>query len=179
VLGTWSAATYCELGIGGMADLTNIGIGCTSAPVMGSLRVSGTWVAMDDGTYADDTTTAGEVTLALSQECLTISGFMTTCDRMGSPLAGLGLNSAVCVDDATSDGCACAATINQSGGMASISVLATTSGTYTTEDTKLVMNASDVDTEYRYCVDGDALTMAPGAENGIGTLTGPVVLQRQ
>jgi hypothetical protein len=165
--------------MGCMADLTSIGLGCASAPVTGWLRVGGTWVAMGDGTYVDNTTTTGEAILALAQECLTISGVMTSCDRIGSALASLGLYSSVCVDDPETNGCTCTATIQQSGGLASISPFDATNGTYRTADTELVVTSSGVDTEYRYCVDGNTLTMAPGTASAVGTLTGPIVLQRQ
>ena len=127
----------------------------------------------------DDTTTSGEEVLELPAGCLTVSGTTTTCDELGSPLRAMGFASATCIDNAATGGCTCTATVQQTGGMAVVSIDASTSGTFTTADNKLVTTAFQIDTEYSYCVSGNTLTMTPQGELKAGTVTGPIVLQKQ
>src|SRR5215831_1249994 len=65
LVGTWTVASSC-LSVSGQVDLTLVGAGCPSAPVTGSLQVTGTWTANADGTYMDDTTTTGQEQLTLA-----------------------------------------------------------------------------------------------------------------
>jgi hypothetical protein len=189
VLGTWTSAS-CELKISGMANLGTTGLGCTMAPITGSMKVSGSWTAKAGGMFADATTTSGQAVLELAKECKAISGFATTCDRIN--LQNLGLTneperntSFTCVDKAETEGCTCTAVINQYGGMASISLESAfndvegSSGTYTTAENKLVAKTDDVETEYSYCVAGNTLTMNLTTVSMLGTVTGPIVLQKQ
>ncbi|HEX6277073.1 MAG TPA: hypothetical protein VFZ53_28725 [Polyangiaceae bacterium] len=175
LVGAWTAAS-CPQTVTGMADLTLLGIGCTMVPVTGSLSVSGTWTGMAGGMYTDNTTTSGQAVLELPAICLEVSGFMAECDRL--VFDPIGLNSVVCVDNAATMGCTCTATINQMGGIGSISLDASTSGTYTTADNKVVMTALEVNTEYSYCVAGNTLTMNLTTPSKIGTIGGPIVLTK-
>jgi hypothetical protein len=181
VVGTWKAAS-CEIKIGGMADMGSTGLGCAKAPVVGSLKVSGTWTATADGKFTDATTTTGTAVIELEKACLSISGFGTTCDRI--PLDPMGLTSVVCVDNPANEGCTCTATINQAGGMSAITIDSAfnppegSSGTYKTAENKLTTTAG-VYTEYSYCATGNTLTMNLVTAIPVGTLTGPVVLQKQ
>jgi hypothetical protein len=88
VVGTWVAAGSC-LPISGMADMTGFGLGCTAAPVTGTLEVTGAWTANADGTFIDQTTTSGDSQIELPPACLNVSGTTTTCDRLGGALARL------------------------------------------------------------------------------------------
>jgi hypothetical protein len=182
VVGTWSAIG-CEITISGMTDVSAAGIGCTAAPVTGSMTVSGTWTAKADGMFADATVTKGEAVIKLARECLMVSGTVSRCDRI--PFDPIGLPSVMCVDDAATGGCTCTATINQYGGMAALSADSAfngpegSKGTYTAADNKVVTTVEGVATEYSYCVAGSTMTMNLTTVTRVGTLTGPVVLQKQ
>lgn len=182
VIGAWSAGS-CEITVSGMANLVPLGIGCTAAPITGTLAVSGTWTAMAGGMFSDATKTTGEAVMELAPECLMISGFSGTCDRL--VFDPLGLTSVACVDNEETEGCTCTATISQSGGMGAISFESSlngeegSTGTYTTADNKLVTTAGGIDTEYSYCVAGNILTAKLTTPSPLGTLTGPIMLQKQ
>jgi hypothetical protein len=176
LVGSWTAAS-CELTVSGMADMAATGLMCPSAPVMGSLRVSGTWTANADGTYMDATTTSGELMLELPQACKMISGTTTTCDRV--VLGALGLNTITCVDNTTTMGCTCTATVNQEARPALIAVEHVMSGTFVADGNGVVMTGEGRDTEYSYCVSGNTLTMTLETVGQVGTVTGNIVLQKQ
>ena len=55
VVGSWVVAGSC-LPVSGNADISGFGLGCTSAPVRGTLEVTGTWSADADGTFEASTT---------------------------------------------------------------------------------------------------------------------------
>jgi hypothetical protein len=177
VVGTWTAAP-CSLMLTGNADLSGFGIDCTSAPVTGSLQVTGTWTASSDGTYTDNTTTSGDAQLELPPTCLRVSGTTTTCDKLGSSLQALGYTSLTCTDNSASGGCTCPATIQQSGGLALVSIDAAPSGTYTTANNKLVTTGFGINTEYSYCVSANTMTMTLVTVGKAGTVTGTIVLQK-
>ena len=179
VVGTWNVASSCTLTVGGMANMMGFGLGCSSAPITGSLTVIGTWTAMPGGTYTDDTTTSGEEELELPPGCLTVSGTTTTCDALSSPLQAMGFASVTCIDNPATTGCTCSATVQQTGGLGVVSVDAAPSGVFTAMDNKLVTTAFGTDTEYSYCVSSSALTMTPQGMLKAGTVTGPIVLQKQ
>jgi hypothetical protein len=179
VVGTWSVASSCTLTVSGMANMMGFGLGCASAPVTGSLTVTGTWTAMPGGTYMDDTTTSGEEELELPPGCLTVSGTTTTCDALSSPLRAMGYAAVTCIDNLATSGCTCSATVQQMGGLGVVSVDAAPSGVFTAMDNKLVTTAFGTDTEYSYCLSGSTLTMTPQGMLKAGTVTGPIVLQKQ
>src|SRR2546423_1465035 len=97
VVGTWTVASSCLKGTGGL-DLGLFGAGCATAPVTGSLRVTGTWTANADGTYTDDTTTSGDEQFTLAPSCLVISSTPVTCTGAASLLKGLGYASLACTE---------------------------------------------------------------------------------
>jgi hypothetical protein len=186
VVGTWMVSG-CGLTLGGMANLVPAGIGCTEAPIMGSVTVSGTWTATADGMFTDNTTTVGQATLELAPECLMISGFAAECDRINLDSGGL-LNT-VCVDNTQTMGCTCTVPIDQSGGLAAVSyegsVDAASSGTYTAADNKVTTSVPSsspggvLETEYAYCVASTTLTMTVSTQTNAGVVTGPIVFQKQ
>jgi len=174
-VGTWVVSSWC-LTVSGELDLSELGLSCSSAPVSCSLDVVGTWTANPDGTYLDDTMTAGDEQIELPASCLEISGTRTTCDRIGAPLAALGYASVTC-EDTASGGCSCAAYVDQDGGIGVAPGYAATSGTYTISGPELTIIAGEQ--EYSYCVSGATLTMTPQSTSRTGTLTGTVVFMRQ
>jgi hypothetical protein len=187
LVGTWTVAG-CGLTLGGMANLIPAGIGCTEAPITaGAISVSGTWTAMEGGMFMDGTTTVGEVTMELAPECLMISGFAAECDRINFDSGGM--PNAVCVDNPSTSGCTCVVPINQTGGLAAVSyegsVAGALSGTYTTADSKVTTSvpsstpAGMLTTEYSYCVADTTLTMTVVTQTNAGTVTGPIVFQKQ
>ncbi len=171
VVGTWTATSSC-LNVTGQADLSPLGVGCTSAPVTGSLWVTGTWSANSDGTYSDNTTTSGNEQLELPASCLNITGTPVTCDGIAEAIPSLGYAAATCTT-AAGGGCACSATVQQTGGIAFVSASAPTSGTSMTSGD--VITTSD-GTKYSYCVSGTTMTLTP--EGTAPTVTGTVMLQK-
>lgn len=176
VVGTWGAAGSC-LPVSGVANMSGFGLGCTAAPVTGTLRVAGTWTANGDGTFMDGTTTSGDSEIQLPAECLNVSGTTTTCDRLDGALQALGYASVTCAD-AAGGGCTCTATVQQTGGMAFVVFGAPASGMYTTSNSVLA-TAGRNPREYSYCVEGNRLTLTPQGPSNVGTLTGTIVLQKQ
>lgn len=176
--GVWFAMSSC-LPVTGIADLSGLGVGCTEAPATGEMEVTGNWTLNADGTISDNTTTTGEVKLELIPECLNVSGTVTTCDRVGAPLASAGFTTVTCVDSETTEGgCTCTGTVDQSGGMAYISFNATTSGMYAAaNDTVTISGIDDID--YAYCVDGNFMMVTPTTTNIVGVTNGTVVFQKQ
>ena len=165
------------LTVNGMVDMAATGLACPSAPVTGSLAVSGTWTADAAGTYMDATTTSGELMIELPEQCKSISGTTTTCDRV--VLGALGLDSIVCTDNTTTQGCSCTATVNQEGRPALIAIEHPMSGTYTTQGDRLVTTGDGRNTEYSYCVADNMLSMKLVTAGPVGTVTGTIVLQKQ
>jgi hypothetical protein len=176
LVGTWNVTSSC-LTVSGEVDLSAFGLGCSSAPVAGSLQVSGTWTANADGTYSDNTTTTGNEQLELPASCREISGTTTTCDRIGGPITSVGYASVTCTDDTATGGCSCQATMDQAAGIGLAPTYVAASGNYTTSGSTLTITAGEV--EYSYCVSGTTLTMTPQSVGKTATLTGSVELQRQ
>jgi hypothetical protein len=177
VVGTWAVAGSC-LPVSGNADISGFGLGCIAAPITGALKVSGTWTAKDDGTFTDQTTTTGDSQIELPAACLNVSGTVTTCDRLGGALQALGYASVTCADAASGGGCTCAASAEQSGGLAMVKVGAATNGTYTTADNMITTSAGGSNA-YSYCVSGNTLVVTPQAAGTTGALTGTIVLVKQ
>jgi hypothetical protein len=174
----WFATASC-LPVSGIADLAGLGIGCTSAPVSGKLEVTGNWTVSADGKLSDNTSTTGKVVLELAPPCLDVSGTVTMCAKIGSPLASAGFVDATCVDSTnTLGGCTCTGTVQQSGGMGYVSFDASKNGTYTTSGSTLTVS-SVKDVDYAYCVAGNFMLVTPTTPNIIGTTAGTVVFQRQ
>ena len=170
VVGTWTVTSSC-LSVAGQMDISLLGIGCTSATVTGSLKVTGTWTANSDGTYSDETTTTGDEHLTLPASCLQISGTTTTCERVAPVLQSLGYAVTMCTS-AASGGCTCSATVNQTGWMGLVNLGASTRGQYTTSGNVVTL---DNEARYSFCVSGKQLNMTP---QGTSPTTGTVVLQK-
>jgi len=113
LIGTWTVTSSC-LKVSGQLDLTLVGAGCPSAPVTGSLQVTGTWTASANGTYSDDTVTSGDEQFTLAHSCLTISSTKTDCAGAASIIKSLGYSSLTCTDTADG-GCNCTAAVHQTG----------------------------------------------------------------
>jgi hypothetical protein len=177
VVGTWVVAGSC-LPVSGMANMSGFGLGCSEAPITGTLEVTGTWVANADGTFKDQTHTTGDSQLQLPPSCLTVSGTTTTCDRLGGALQALGYASVTCADAASAGGCTCTAAVDQAGGLAMLVFGAASSGTYTTANNVLTTSggANANANAYAYCVSGNQMVMTPQATGMTGALTGTIVL---
>ncbi len=147
VVGTWTVTSSC-LGVSGAVDLSALGLACASAPVTGSLEVTGTWIAHLNGTYSDQTITSGDEQLDVPAACLSISGTQINCDMMAQTLEYPGHSSATCTP-APSGGCTCQLHLEQTGGMGVRS----------------------------YCVSGNRLTITPTLSQA-GTLTGTIELAK-
>ncbi|MBN1611639.1 MAG: hypothetical protein JW940_33700 [Polyangiaceae bacterium] len=183
VIGTWTVTSSC-LKVSGAIDPTKGGLSpvCSTGPVTeGTLQVTGTWDLKADGTFADNTSTTGEMKFALPAACKELSGTQIACAKIGGPLgSGLGC-TVVCTDDAASGGCACTATVDTAsaalaGGIGVVSASLSTTGTYTAASN--VITTSD-GVNYSYCVSGSTLTVSPQTETtGMGTTAGTVVFQK-
>jgi hypothetical protein len=174
VVGTWSVTSSC-LSVSGNLDLTLVGAGCPSAPVTGSLQVSGTFTANADTTYSDDTTTTGSEQFTLSPSCLVISSTPVSCDGAASIIMSLGFSSLTCTA-ATGGGCACSGVVHQTGGLGILSVGPSTSNNYSTSGNNLTLTEDSGAATYGYCVSNGQLTVTPQSTNPM--MTGKIVLQK-
>lgn len=180
--GVWFAQASC-LPVTGIADLSELGIGCTEASISsGEITVSGNWTIAADGTLSDNTNTIAEVVFELAPGCKEVSGTVTNCNRIGIPLAAGGFDDVQCVDStAVENGCTCTGTVNQMGGMGHIlGFNAATAGTYTSANNTLtVSGTSSAELAYPYCVNGEFMTASPATKLAFGTTNGTVVFQKQ
>jgi hypothetical protein len=170
VVGTWTVTSSC-LNVSGQLDMSPLGLGCASAAVTGSLKVTGTWTARSDGTYSDNTTTTGDEVFSLPASCLNISGTTITCEGLASVFPILGYDSVSCTS-ATSGGCTCPATVKQTGWAGVVTFDASTSGKYATAGNVVTL---DGEAKYSYCVSGSQMTWTPQSTSP--TTTGTVVFQ--
>jgi hypothetical protein len=177
IAGTWAVAGSC-LPVSGMVDMAGFGLGCTAAPVTGTLQVSGSWEAKADGTFADQTTTSGEAEIALPAACLNVSGTVTMCDRVDGALQALGYASVTCAN-AANGGCTCTGSVQQMGSFGFVTDESARSGTYSTANNVVTTSAARTQTQYEYCVSGSTLTMTPQLAGRTGAVMGTVVLQKQ
>jgi hypothetical protein len=177
VVGTWTVAGAC-VKVSGEIDLSGLGTDCQSSPVSGTLAVTGTFTTKADGTFTDETMTTGDEMLDLPQTCLTLSGTATTCKRIGGPLASVGFSKVTCVDNTTTMGCTCTATVEQTGGLGLVSSSPAASGTYTVADNVLSLSDGVHETLYPSC-GGATLTVSPPSMAKTGTYAGTIVLQKQ
>jgi hypothetical protein len=143
--------------VSGNLDLTLVGAGCPTAPVTGSLQVTGTWTANANGTYTDNTTTTGQEQFTLAPACLVISSTQTDCPGAANIISSLGYSSVTCTP-VTAGGCNCTAAVHQSGGIGLVSNIASTSGNFTTAGNVLTIDAHS---PYGYCASGNTMTWTP------------------
>ncbi|HYQ30080.1 MAG TPA: hypothetical protein VER04_22780, partial [Polyangiaceae bacterium] len=140
--------------VSGELDLSLFGTGCAFVPVVGQLQVSGTWTANADGTYLDNTVTTGDQQITLAKSCLVISSVPVTCDGAANLLINLGYSSFNCTP-ASSGGCDCSATVEQKGGLASVSASPLTGGSFTTSGNLITIMGDASDSKDAYCVAND------------------------
>jgi hypothetical protein len=183
--GVWFAQKSC-LPVSGIADVSELGIGCDQAPISGEIEVTGNFTVVADGSISDNTTSSGEMTIELEPECLDVSGTVTECSKIGIPLASGGFDTVECVDSTTTTGgCTCTGTFSQSGGMGYILAFnAATSGTHTSANNTLTVTgtstASHLPTlDYAHCVNGNFMMVTPTTATKLGQTKGTVVLQKQ
>jgi non-reducing end alpha-L-arabinofuranosidase len=174
VVGTWTVASSC-LTVSGALDLALVGAGCPSAPVTGTLAVTGTFTANADGTYSDDTTTTGQERFTLGPSCLVISSTPVTCEGAAGIIKNLGYASVTCTSVA-GGGCDCAATAQQKGGLGVLSVAPSTSSNYAVSGNVVTISNDGGDVRYATCVSGNMLTVTP--QSASPTITGTIVLQK-
>jgi hypothetical protein len=174
LIGIWNVTSSC-LKVMGQMDLLAIGIGCVSAPVTGTLHVTGWWSADSDGSFSDHTTTTGVEQFTLAPQCI-VGGTMVHCSSLDKVITLLGYSSVICTD-AADGGCNCAATVEQDGGMGVVSQNPSTRGNHTSSDNVVTTTDGQVDTPYSYCVSGSTLTMTP--QTAMPITTGAIVLEKQ
>lgn len=166
VTGNWTVASAC-FDVSGDMDVSALGLGCHSAAVTGSRTVGGTFIANADGTYVDRTTTSGEDQLTLSPACLSVSGVVVTCERIGPVFEIYGYDSVTCAD-AGDGSCLCDAVLAQSSGLGVLSMEPRAQGSFTTSGHTLTLNDGLNDSQsYEYCSSAGQLTLRP-----LSTLTG-------
>jgi len=171
VTGTWSVSSSC-LSISGKLDVSLIGMTCPPPAVTGSLKVTGTFTANSNGSYADGTTATGSESFSLDASCLVISSTPTTCSGAANVLLAMGYSSVTC-QSVSGGGCACTATVQQTGGLGLVSPLASNSGSLSTSGNVLTI---DDTLKYSYCASGNSLTLTPQSTSV--TTTGTIVLQK-
>jgi hypothetical protein len=179
VVGTWNVQSSC-LALSGQLDMTAYGLECTTATVQGgSLTVTGTFTANSDGTFADATTTKGNIQFALPSECLHLSGTTTDCGRLADVISVQMNYTVACNTDSSTGGCSCSGTqtAGQTGGLGVLSSnpltaddLATSGSTFT------ISQGGRYATPYAYCASTNQLTITPQPAKG-PTYTGTIVLQ--
>ena len=79
VVGTWMVAPSSCLVLAGDLDGSLLSLGCSKIPVTGTITTSGTFTANADGTYTDNSTTAGSANFSLGNDCLSVSSVPVTC----------------------------------------------------------------------------------------------------
>ncbi len=174
LVGTWTVVSSC-LTVSGALDVGLVGAACPSAPVTGSLAVTGTFTANADRTYSDNTTTTGEEHFTLGPSCLVISSTPVTCDGAASIIKSLGYASLTCTPTA-GGGCDCSGTARQTGGLGVLSVAPSTNSNYATAGNVVTISNDGANVPYSYCVSGDTLTLTP--QSASPTMMGTIVLQR-
>ncbi len=176
VLGTWNVTGSC-LKLSGTLDLGSHGAGCATAPVTGTVTVTGSWTATADGLYTDHTVTNGSAEFTLVPACLTISSTPVECEKAGGLLgAGYGYSPVTCTPSADGN-CTCQATIHVEGGLGIPSAAPTTSSNYASANNTLALSLDSGEAaKFPYCTSGDTLTLTP--QTMYPATTGSITLQR-
>jgi hypothetical protein len=177
VVGTWLVAD-CPLELTGQVDLRGFGLGCAGGRILsGYLEVSGTWTLDANGNFADATTTQGVQEFELAAACFSV-GPPVTCERAGSTIGTqLGYDTLECVDDER-EGCTCAGTFAQEGGLGTIALTPVEAGGYATSGNTLVATDGGNRTTYDYCSTDETLVLTFPNPGVAGTVEGSLVLQR-
>ena len=113
----------------------------------------------------DNTVTTGEEHFTLGPACLVISSTPVTCEGAGSIIKSLGFASVTCTAMPGNKGCACSATVHQTGTIGTISVVPTTSGSQSSSGNVVTVAGDAGDSRYAYCVAGNAMTWTPQTMN--------------
>jgi hypothetical protein len=138
---------------------------------VGTLEVTGTWVAKSNGSYDDKTKTKGKIAFTLAPDCLTVSKAPVECVDMKYAFTTLGWTDITCANNKGK--CECSGGTEISGGLGTVPSFSS-DGDYETSGSTLKV---DTFTEYSYCVDGKKLTLTP--KPGVLPLKGTIVLQSQ
>jgi hypothetical protein len=183
VVGTWRVTASC-LAVTGELNTESAGPYCT-APITGTLEVTGTWTANVDGTYTDRTITTGTVQFNLMYMCKEFDGSCISCATFGGFFKSFGYTEATCEDEPNpavtgycGGGCNCTAIVEKAGGLGVISNT-TINGNYTIDGSTLTISEIWPEQAYSYCVSESALTMTPVSTDWSGTVTGAIELRRQ
>lgn len=188
VVGNWFAIDSC-LTLGGVANLTSFGIGCTEGAIAGPLVVTGN-LRIDLGVDGDPpiatdatqtyTDTASPIQIGLAPECLDVSGTMVTCDSVAGPLRSMGFtDDTACVTAASGNGgCDCTAPVLQETVPGFVTTNSSDLALYTAEGNIFSLQGN-ITVDYDYCVDGDFMLVTPKTVGNVGTATGTILFQRQ
>jgi non-reducing end alpha-L-arabinofuranosidase len=178
VIGSWDVTSGC-LNLSGDFVTRGTGLGCDTAKVTGSVKVTGSFVATaDNKKFKDNTATKGDVVVTLDHQCLWMSGTWTQCDLISVAIEGLGFKNVKCAD-AADGGCNCPAQIDNAGQMGLIVADPQVDGDYTTSGNTLNVGQNGLtgaELEYSYCVASNKLTLTP--KTASPPMTGTIVLQK-
>jgi hypothetical protein len=176
--GVWTAGSSC-LKLSGSLDLASAGLdpsSCTSAPITGTISVSGTLTLDANKTYKDQTTTTGTAQVELAAGCLLISGTTINCQGAAVAVESGGLGLTTCTPSA-SGGCSCTSTINQKGGIGIPTPTPADKGNHSSAANVLSLTTDSGDTKHDYCVAGTTLTLTPKSSTPM-IVTGQVAFQQ-
>jgi hypothetical protein len=166
VLGTWKVSSSC-LSLAGDLDGAYLSLGCSKVPVTGTLTTTGTFTANANGTFTDNTVTTGSASMAVGNDCLTVSSVVVTCEKAADAFAPIGLKATCSL---TAGKCNCTAVVDLHGGLGFLRDQISTQGVYSTSGNTLM-----TDVNYDYCVSADKLTLTPKFQS----IKGTVVLDKQ
>jgi non-reducing end alpha-L-arabinofuranosidase len=177
VVGSWTVNSGC-LNLSGDFETRGTGLGCDTAKLTGSVKVTGSFVATADKKFQDKTTTKGDVTVILDHQCLWMSGTWTQCDLISVAIEGLGFKDIKCVDGPDGS-CTCPGKVDNVGNMGLIVADPQDSGDYTTSNNVLGTGDNTLTgkaLEYSYCVANGKLTLTPKTSSP--AMTGTIVLAK-
>jgi len=180
LVGTWTATTSC-MTLSGNLDTTKLGTDCKTAPITGgTAQVTGSITFNSDNTFTDNTTTSITDHWTLAKACLSISGTVTDCTGMSSPVAQIfGYTTNTCVPNA-SQGCDCTSVLSgttQAGGLGIVDLNALASGKYSISGNVVTTTDDRFNFPYQYCVSGNTLTLVPQVT--MPTMVGTFTFQKQ
>lgn len=179
VVGTWRVRD-CPLELTGQIDVKGFGLGCSTAEITsGTLEVSGTWTADESGNVVDCTITRGVQRFEMISACFDVA-VVGDCDSVSVPFENaLGYATVECADNPQTGGCTCDATIDQRGGLATLSHDPLEEGRYSITGTSLTTDGLGYEVTYDHCVMDDTLTLTIPAPRVNGLVEGSIVLERQ
>jgi len=180
LVGTWTATTSC-MTLSGLLDTTKLGTDCKTAPITGgTAQVTGSITFNADNTFTDNTTTSITEHWTLLKACLSISGTVTDCTGMSSPVASIfGYTTNTCLSNA-SGGCDCTSVLQgttQTGGLGVVDLNALANGNYSISGNVVTTTDGRFNFPYQYCVSGNTLTLVPQVT--MPTMVGSFTFQKQ